>query len=590
MRGRHRGLAGAMREETSFLPPGPQPLIGADIQVVRPLGRVGDGLVYAILAGDQPARLREYCPLGVARRVADGTLHPADARFAEAWDEGLAAFLDQGRLLAGFVHPSVVPVSRVVDVDIQGVRQGAYLVGAPSGEPLAAALGGLALPPADVVRIGTELADVLAALHARGITHLDISPETVSISAGRVQLSDFAVDNRRYMALLETQEGFVRPGYSAIEHYDASGADPLGPPADIYAASALLYRLATGREPAPWQERWRDPAASELARRDGYPPEFIAAIQRGMAIEPGDRFPDGAAWRAAMGALRPTHTNVIVPQQVAGQASRKWLWPLLLLLGLLLIGGLAYLAYSQNWFVPAEQEKADTNIIRPIFPPIAPPPQENLPPEIRLGASVAGQLSTTDTRRPDGEFEDRFRLIGRAGDRIELRLSATAFDPVISMSGPGFDAANDDDPDSGRNSRLVVTLPRDGTYTISVSSYEPDATGGYLLEALTPEEKPVPPEESQVRTIDLSVATRLTGEWHGADDPTCRNPAVNSVSGDALTSRIGGTSYEHRIVNAGGDIVQTTVTAGPLAGRSFTFRLSPDGDSYEISGETWTRC
>jgi serine/threonine protein kinase len=89
-----------------------------------------------------------------------------------------------------------------------------------------------------ILKLAGELANALAQVHARGLTHLDIAPDTVSLASGRLELTDFAVDNRPFMPLLESQHGLVRPGYSPIEHHDASMAEPLAAPADVYAASA----------------------------------------------------------------------------------------------------------------------------------------------------------------------------------------------------------------------------------------------------------------------------------------------------------------------------------------------------------------
>ncbi len=306
-----------MADETTFLAPGPLPLLGADLSVVSPVGRIGDGLVYVARDAMRPARLREYCPPGVVRRVADGTLHPADARLAAAWGDATKGFLDQGHRLASIDHFAVAPVWRAMSIEADGVRQGAYLIGAPVGEPLGAAFaGGLLLPPDQVIGIAHDLADALAHMHALGLTHLDIGPDTVSIAGGFVTLTDFAIDNRPFMALLETQEGLVRPGYSPIEHYDASMAEPLGPPADVYAASALLFRLISGRDPAPWQERWRDPSSAQLGDRGEYPTTFIDAIRKGLAIEPDDRFRDAGEWQAAMDLRGPDAPRAGLPMTV----------------------------------------------------------------------------------------------------------------------------------------------------------------------------------------------------------------------------------------------------------------------------------
>jgi hypothetical protein len=574
------------------------------VQVAQPLGRAGDGLVYLALDGVRQARLREYAPARVVRRLPDGTLHPADPRLALAWLDGAARFLDQGHRLASIDHLGIAPIWRAASVDADGVRQGAYLIGAPVGEPLAAALaGGLELAPPAILKLAAELGEALAEVHARGLAHLDIAPDTVSLASGRLELTDFAVDNRPFMPLLESQYGLVRPGYSPIEHHDASMAEPLGAPADVYAACALLFRLITGRDPAPWQERWRDPAASHLPEVEDYPRDFLAAIRTGMAIEPQDRFRDGTQLMTAM-ALPPPEVRAQAPPAMPlpraapltevppapaafdkvtvepAPRRRRSLLPLLLLLAVVAIGIGGFLAYTQRWFVPADDGAQPGNAVSARLPASERPrPADEATPTIQPGSAVSGQLGPGDARRGGGQYEDRFILNGRAGERLEIRLSAAQFDPLIGVYGPGFQAANDDDGARGtRDARLLITLPRAGRYTLSVSSYARGGAGNYLLEVQTA--RPA---------ISIATPAMLAGRWRRSDDATCASPALISVEGDELVIDYGGAQARERILDGIGRVIRTR-RAGAAGGTERGYRLSDEGDRFELDNGNWVRC
>lgn len=587
-----------MSHDVTPLPPGASSLGGIEFDDIAFAGRVGDGLVYSARLDGQPVRLREYAPAGIVRRRDDGGLEPVEETFAAAWADGQARFLAQARELASLRHhalPRIVHAFASEQPD-----QGTWLVTGPAGGSLAAELAaGATFPPERVIRLADELADALAALHAQGLTHLDIAPDTVSVASGRLELSDFAVDNRPFIALLGSQDGFVRPGYSPIERADATAAEPLGPPTDIYAASALLYRLIEGRDPAPWEERWRDPNLSALPDRDPYPPAFLAAIRRGMAIEPGDRFPDAATWRAAMalpGAQAPVPSlskagpPPFSPPAVQPMPTANWLVPLLVALIVIALAGLGYIAYQQGWFARPDAPVTNVSVPAPTPTPIpAPEPVEPAPPQLAIGSSVAGRLTASDTRTGAGQYADTYAIDARGGERLTISLSSSEFDPVLSIAGPGLSTSNDDDPESGgRDSRLDVTLPRAGRYTVTATSYDRGETGAYLLEVAAAGAEPVKPDD--VTTVDLGGAARLSGRWSAEDDERCEEPAINIVAGDRLISRIGSLTHTHRIVESDGETIRTEATAGPAAGRSFTFRLAPDGESYEIEGETWVRC
>ena len=118
--------------------------------------------------------------------------------------------------------------------------------------------------------------------------------------------------------------------------------------------------------------------------------------------------------------------------------------------------------------------------------------QENAasaPRSLSVGQNLTGELSQNDTQRRSGKYEDVYVIEGRRGERIDLRLQSTAFDPYLVVSGPsGFSLANDDEDGAGEstNSRLVLQLPEDGTYRVSVTSFRPSETGAYRLQAAVP--------------------------------------------------------------------------------------------------------
>lgn len=105
-------------------------------------------------------------------------------------------------------------------------------------------------------------------------------------------------------------------------------------------------------------------------------------------------------------------------------------------------------------------------------------------PTLAVGQGVDGELTPVDTQRRSGKYEDAYLIRGRAGQKIELRLTSDDFDSYLLVTGPGGYQVSNDDGDSGSlNSRMVVELPADGTYRVSATSFEQGATGAYRIEA-----------------------------------------------------------------------------------------------------------
>lgn len=299
-----------MVDGQGLVAPSAAPRVDPDVRLIGTGRRRGDGLVHDVWLGLRQGRLREYAPPGVVARGPDGRVAPLEP-YRLAWADGSARFLDQAHRLYAAAPAFVPRIWRVGDE-----AAGPWMISAPAGQPLAESLAaGITLSPRDVIRIARDFADALDAIHALGVTHLDISPDTVSVTSGQVTLSDFAVDDRAFLRLLGSAEGLVRPCYSPIEMYE--GEEPLGPATDIFAASALVYRLMAGADPAPWQQRWRDagPLALPVDAAD-YPPAFVAAIRRGLAVEPGHRFANALAWKRAMGDPAPAPLDLAKSEAV----------------------------------------------------------------------------------------------------------------------------------------------------------------------------------------------------------------------------------------------------------------------------------
>jgi serine/threonine protein kinase len=157
--------------------------------------------------------------------------------------------------------------------------------------------------------VGAKIADALHAAHALGVLHRDVKPNNILVSRyGEPALADFGVS-----WLLDASNSS-----SVLDVFSPQHAAPelmtRGVPtasSDVYALGSTLYELVAGRPPffAPGQDVRRTIylALSEPAPRLRCPdlPGFGEVIERAMAKEPEDRFPDAAAFGRALRALIP---------------------------------------------------------------------------------------------------------------------------------------------------------------------------------------------------------------------------------------------------------------------------------------------
>ena len=204
-------------------------------EVESRLGSGGMGVVY--LARD----------IRLKRRVAIKVL--ADGRVAD--ELARARFRREAQALSRLNHPNI---ATIYDFDQQDGRD--FLVMEYIEGQSLRDVGPDPLPPADVVRLGTQLAEALVAAHGAGVVHLDLKPGNMMLTAdGRLKVLDFGIARlhapdpataRRTRGAFDTitlPSAAGTPPYMAPEQV---AAGPVDSRTDIYAAGATLYELATG--------------------------------------------------------------------------------------------------------------------------------------------------------------------------------------------------------------------------------------------------------------------------------------------------------------------------------------------------------
>ncbi len=201
-------------------------------RVLKLLGQGGMGAVY----------LAEDTRLG--REVALKTMRRELARKPEA----KARFLREARLAAAVDHDHIVPIYHVGEADgvpflAMPVLKGRSLDDLLKRTPK--------LSASQVVRLGRQIAEGLAAAHERGLIHRDVKPANIWIEptgGGRVKLLDFGLARLDAESQHLTQSGAIvgTPAYMAPEQAKGEKVDAR---VDLYSLGVVLYRAATGRLP-----------------------------------------------------------------------------------------------------------------------------------------------------------------------------------------------------------------------------------------------------------------------------------------------------------------------------------------------------
>ncbi len=167
------------------------------------------------------------------------------------------------------------------------------------------------LAPALVRRIGIVAATALAHAHGRGVTHRDVTPANLLVSEfGDVALADFDIAVVGGVTSAMTTSGSLSPPHSPPERLRGATFD--GAAGDVWSLGSTLYTLLAGHP--PFGSVSSDGGMAGLVDRvlndptppigvAGVPAELEAVVRRALEKEPEHRWPDAAAFAAALEAV-----------------------------------------------------------------------------------------------------------------------------------------------------------------------------------------------------------------------------------------------------------------------------------------------
>ncbi|HEV8053659.1 MAG TPA: protein kinase, partial [Candidatus Limnocylindrales bacterium] len=155
----------------------------------------------------------------------------------------IARFRQEAQSAAALNHPNVVNVFDYGTDDV-----GPFIVmELVSGGDLAQVLRERgSLPPPAAARVAQQIAEALAASHARGLIHSDIKPSNVLLTGGgRVKVGDFGIAQAFSDSSL-TVSGMTMGSVHYFSPEQARG-ERLTPASDVYALGLVLFEMLTGR-------------------------------------------------------------------------------------------------------------------------------------------------------------------------------------------------------------------------------------------------------------------------------------------------------------------------------------------------------
>ena len=202
-----------------------------DYELIEEVGRGGMGVVF---------RARQ---ISLDREVAVKMI----LRGRLASDADLQRFLAEAAATAQLVHPHIVPVYEVGDIDGRPFFSMQFI----EGETLSERLARGPMDQREAAEMIAKIARAIHFAHGQGVLHRDLKPSNILINRdGQALITDFGLAKQSKTDVDLTRSGMMvgTPAYMSPEQ--ASGRRELvGPASDLYSLGCVLYTALTGRAP-----------------------------------------------------------------------------------------------------------------------------------------------------------------------------------------------------------------------------------------------------------------------------------------------------------------------------------------------------
>jgi len=229
--------------------------------------------------------------------------------------KSLDRFVREARAASQLNHPGICTIHDIDDNDGHPF----IVMEKLEGISLKERMRGKSLEVDEVLDIGIQVADALAASHAKGIIHRDIKPANIFVAqSGQTKILDFGLaksarDESSSTAAMEeslTAMGVI-PGTAVYMSPEQARGEELDQRSDLFSLGVVLYEMSTGKKPfatgnviTTLDAVLNQKPVSPRQLNPKLPIDLEGIIGRAMEKDRGHRYPNALAMKGDLQSLR----------------------------------------------------------------------------------------------------------------------------------------------------------------------------------------------------------------------------------------------------------------------------------------------
>ncbi len=205
------------------------------------------------------------------------------------------------------------------------------------GQSLKQRISGHAIELDEVLDTGIQVADALAASHAKGIVHRDIKPANIFLTpGGQVKVLDFGLAKLVHQAATDdggdnslTAVGVI-PGTAVYMSPEQARGEEIDQRSDLFSFGVVLYEMATGKKPftgnnslVTLEHVLHQKPVPPRAHNPNLPVELEGIIGKAMEKDRKQRYQSAADMRADLQLLRRETESGLVKSPIGKSAKLR---------------------------------------------------------------------------------------------------------------------------------------------------------------------------------------------------------------------------------------------------------------------------